>query len=220
MQARTWLQGKRSSSEMSKKCALLLSKILNCPELWLGVVWNSIRVVLCWGREGGEAFLEALGVDIMYWILCGMLPFESGKGLRLQKSTSHVICPKTARLKCLVHLFFLSFSRALEGECDRFGWWLVCVSICGSLWCWRRPRVQRKVFACSWRELRMRPAAGRAGRGDLLTKETVKSNSFAPKFSHWILSYLSLVLLLLWTSRWLSRYIIMTMPKYSTYINR
>lgn len=127
MQAWTWLQGKRSSSEMKKKCALLLSKILNCPELWLGVVWNSIRVVLCWGREGGEAFLEALGVDIMYWILCEMLPFESGKGLRLQKSTSHVICPKTARLKCLVHLFFLSFSRALEGECDRFGWWLLCV---------------------------------------------------------------------------------------------
>jgi len=37
---------------------------LNCPELWLGVVWNSIHAVL--RKGGGEAFLEALGVDIMY----------------------------------------------------------------------------------------------------------------------------------------------------------
>ncbi len=58
MQAWTWLQGKRSSSEMRKKCALLLSKILNSPELLLGVVWNSIRPVLCSAEEGREGKLS------------------------------------------------------------------------------------------------------------------------------------------------------------------
>ncbi len=164
MQAWMWVQGKRSSSEMRKKCALLLSKILNSAELLLGVVWNSIRAVLCCAvlRKGGRgSFLKALGVDSMYRIHCGMLPFESGQGLRLQKSTLHVICPKTTCSESLTHLFFRSFSHDFEGECDRFGWWFVCVYMWFSLWCWRRPRVQGKVLACSWRELRMRPAAGR-----------------------------------------------------------
>ncbi len=58
MQAWMWVQGKRSSSEMRKKCVLLLSKILNSAELLLGVVWNSIRAVLCCAEEGREGKLS------------------------------------------------------------------------------------------------------------------------------------------------------------------
>lgn len=93
-------------------------------------MWSGTQYVLCCAvlRKGGRgSFLEALGVDSMYRIHCGMLPFESGQGLRLQKSTLHVICPKTTCSECLTHLFFHSFSCDFERECDRFGWWFVCV---------------------------------------------------------------------------------------------
>lgn len=95
------------------------------PKSWTaqnsGWVWSGTQYVLCWGREGGEVFLEALGVAIMYWILCGMLPFECGKALS-QQHMSFVL-----KQASLVHLHFLWFSRALRGERDRFGWWFVCV---------------------------------------------------------------------------------------------
>ncbi len=168
MQAWMWVQGKRSSSEMRKKCVLLLSKILNSAELLLGVVWNSIRAVLCCAvlccaEEGREGKLSA---SIRCWQYVQNSLWDASFWIWTRFKTSEVdtacnLSQNDLLYKSLTHLFFRSFSHDFEGECDRFGWWFVCVYMWFSLWCWRRPRVQGKVLACSWRELRMRPAAGR-----------------------------------------------------------
>ncbi len=93
-------------------------------------------VVLCCAvlRKGGRgSFLKALGVDSMYRIHCGMLPFESGQGLRLQKSTLHVICPKTTCSIKVSRIYFSAPSHMIlkESATDLVGG--LCVSICGSL---------------------------------------------------------------------------------------
>ncbi len=92
-------------------------------KILLGTVWKWLDI----GRDTSLASPPPNSTPLMYRIHCGMLPFESGPGLRLQKSTLHVICPKKTCSERLTHLFFRSFSRAFEGECDRFGWWFVCV---------------------------------------------------------------------------------------------